>query len=707
MAYAASPQPALGGKTATDAQAEQLAVSPASSSSSFQLQPPSPTYTLPDGSKTTAYSPATLEYNAANGGTSTIPGVGNVTGSDISKYIYNPGVQAQPQNQTAPQQPATQAPAQNAPQQNLTTPQTVQPAVPQDLTPKYTQTLNALNQSGSTAPASGGLARSDVAAANDQYQSPQQPYAPTPAFMQYGDPIMQTFAQAAMADMQNVTMTGNTAQNLQANFANQVQGLDLQAASMQNIMNGSLQDIRAEINKAGGFATESQVQSLATTRNRDLLVQYNNLELQKQTMQNQMQLQVQLAQNDHQYAVDQFNNVTKSYDMYKGIYDNATTQVNDLINRVGYSGLADAYNNDPSAISLAEQHLNLPQGTLSNPQTLNQLDTYRQKSLALSASRFTANYGYNPNQPGGQQSNTGAPSDNSTYQSGNPPTQVPGGGNHSETNPNVPYEQYGLLSTTNFDPKNPTDINANNYLTQYLNGNLPSKASDLGITIHGAGAGTQYNDAVTRANSLYYAATGQNLPSPDIIKNNLSLINANNTLANKLDTQELTVGSNIQLSLANMTKNGLNSSQFAPLNGLIDYVKNLFNDPATGQLLSQNETIRNELGSLMSVKNASGTTVYDKLSSAGIISSTDTPANIQQKISTLLSEAGNFKSALNTVNGQLYQQTDPLERQQQNPNRQSYLDSQVPQGWVTMTGPKGTFTVDPKNVDVMKQNGYH
>lgn len=655
----------------------------------YQALPPTPQYSIP-GTNDFTTNP---QQEVKNSQPASIPGVG---------VVSNPGAYSKPATPVplaniAPLTPVQPLQPSTAPVQPSTAPIVGSPSnqVPStDLTKKYQETFSNIQASGKSAPTSVGAGNAGV---QENIPSAPQSYQPTQQFLQVGDPIMQSFIQNSLQQKQEITDAGHTAQYLKANFSNQLTNLNTREMNLNNIMLGTVDDVRNEISKAGGFATESQVQGLVASRNKDLIRQYNSLELQKTNMQSQMTMQVQLADMDRQYAQDRYNNTLGSYQLYKGIYDNTTSQVDKLIQNVGYSGLAKAYDNNPYALSQVEQHLNMPQGTLSDPQKLSALETYRQKTLNLTNARFSAIYGYPA---------SGASVGVTSPPTGNTPN-FPGGGEHPTENPAVPYAQYGLLSHTDFDPKNATDKNANNYLTNYLKtGVLPTKAGDIGITVRGVGAGTQFNDAKTRAENMYFQATGQNLPTPEIIKNNIALINANNTLANKLDTQELTVGANVDLSIENMNKNGLNSSKFAPLNGLIDYVKNLFNDPAVGQLLSQNETIRNELGSLMSVKNASGTTVYDKLSTAGIISSTDTPDNMRQKISTLITEAGNFKSALTKVNGELYKQTDPLEQQTNNPNRQNTLNSPTADD-VLMTYKDGSKHYVPKNkVNELKQHGW-
>lgn len=530
----------------------------------------------------------------------------------------------------------------------------------------YKQAYNQLSQGNTQAPQDGAGGRAAIQENTSQYQAPQPPYQPSPAFIQYGDPLMQSFVSTALAYQSDVADTGYAAKQMQAEYANSIQGIDLEAANMQNVMNGTRDDIRAEINKTGGFATESQVEGLVTTRNRDLLKQYNNIELQKQTMQNQMQLQVGLAQADHQYAVDKFDNLTKTATLYKGIYDNATDQLGKQYQSGGPQALADISKGDPYYRSLIEQHLQLPSGFLSDPQQVAkvQADFYRQQSLGLAGSRFAATYGYNPTGVGVTGSSPGIPSGSAT---GSVPT--PG-----TSNSGVSYSQYGLLANTDFNPSSTTDKSALNYLNTYLNGTLPQNGSDIGISVKGAVGSQQYQSAVTRANNLYYAATGQNLPSPDIIKSNLGLISANNKLANNLKIQEGTVEKNFGLSLQNVNANNLNQA-YPILNNVINGIKNAEGDPAVAQYMAQNSTIQQELGNLLAVKNASGTTVYDKIAGAGLLPRNATPAQQVQVVKTLLQEAQNASSVFNQTNGDLYRQIDPLERQSNNPNRYSTTKS--------------------------------
>lgn len=227
------------------------------------------------------------------------------------------------------------------------------------------------------------------------------------------------------------------------------------------------------------------------------------------------------------------------------------------------------------------------------------------------------------------------------------------------------FSQYGLLANSNFNPSNSTDKFAQIYLDTYIKGGtVPTPYQVMGKT---SVSPTLFANVSTRARDLFHQATGEALPTPAVVKGYQNIINTNNQMSNNLKIQEQTVAQNVDLSLQNMNANGLNSSGFKPLDSLINTIQNNLQDPNVGQFLAQNATIQNELGSLLAVKNASGTTVYDKLSSAGIIGSTDSPQVVQQKIQILLKEAGNFADSISAANARAYKIIDPFLQDPNNP----------------------------------------
>lgn len=227
------------------------------------------------------------------------------------------------------------------------------------------------------------------------------------------------------------------------------------------------------------------------------------------------------------------------------------------------------------------------------------------------------------------------------------------------------YKQYGLLANTNFDPTDPTDQLSYQYLQKYLtSGSIPT-ASTLGRNIKPG----MFGAITTRAGDLYTEATGQPMPNPDIVQSNIKLIQTNNKLLNNIGVQSSTIGKNFALAVSNLDANNIND-HVQPINSFLDSVKSMLGDPTISQYFAQNATLSNEVSSLLAVKNASGTTVHDKLESAGLINNKMTAKQEVEVIKTILQEAQNAEDAINGQNASLYQQIDPLQTNTNNPNRQ-------------------------------------
>ena len=243
------------------------------------------------------------------------------------------------------------------------------------------------------------------------------------------------------------------------------------------------------------------------------------------------------------------------------------------------------------------------------------------------------------------------------------------------------YTQYWLLSTTDFNPDNATDSDAKKYLDIYLKSStwaMPT-ATALFWTARWANQ-AKFEAAATRANELYYNATWSALPDLSILKNNKSLINANNKLENSLNIQEWTVNKNFKLAIDNIDKSWINQNSM-PINSWINSIKEQMSDPDTMQYLSQNKTLANEVWSLLALKNASWTTVADKLEAAWLV-----PANASEEaqksiLRVLMQEANNARKTINETQWDLYSQIDPLQLDKNNPNRINTLNNHVQDNW--------------------------
>lgn len=150
--------------------------------------------------------------------------------------------------------------------------------------------------------------------------------------------------------------------------------------NMGNVINGTEQDIRNEISAVGGFGTESQVQALAGARNKTLIQNYNNLLATKENAINRINTLTGLSAQDRQYAQQNFENQLQFQNQINQFRDkfvnNAKEAYNAIINQVGYGGLYDSLQSNPSELATVERTLGLAQGGLS------QLSTYKKPLTA-------------------------------------------------------------------------------------------------------------------------------------------------------------------------------------------------------------------------------------------------------------------------------------------------------------------------------------
>lgn len=282
-------------------------------------------------------------------------------------------------------------------------------------------------------------------------------------------------------------------------------------------------------------------------------------------------------------------------------------------------------------------------------------------------------------------------------------TQAPGTGTNG-----LPTAEYGLLANVQgFDPtgKNSSapagvDTAAMNYLNEYLTQGKTPTAASVGISTR-TGSGALFNTISQRADDVYFQATGQHLPDQNLLASNKKLISGNNSLLNSLAVQENTIKSNSALLQKNVTAANIN--QYAPvLNGIIDNFKQFWTgNPDVASYVGQTATLSNELGSLLALKNASGTTVHDKLESAGLINADTSAAQEATVVNTLMQEAQNGRQAIGSATASLYQQIDPAGLQPGNPaNAPGYQELVTGAGFTdnfdgTFSAPDGTtWSVD-------------
>jgi hypothetical protein len=148
-----------------------------------------------------------------------------------------------------------------------------------------------------------------------------------------------------------------------------IEKMNTDLMNMKNVIEGTEDDLRTEITKAGGFATDSQVMALAASRNKTLIKNYNNLLQTKQQAEQYVDTLMGLEEKDRaeaQNRIDkQLNLSFQLMDYQQKMQKNAQDTLNNVVNKVGYDGLHAMTNNDPYYMSMVEKTLGLAPGGLA------------------------------------------------------------------------------------------------------------------------------------------------------------------------------------------------------------------------------------------------------------------------------------------------------------------------------------------------------
>ena len=163
-----------------------------------------------------------------------------------------------------------------------------------------------------------------------------------------------------------------------------IQDINEELIDAKRIIEGTEDDIRAEVTAAGGFATDSQVLALANARNKSLIKNYNVLLESRDNAMQQLDTMMNLTIEDRRAAEAEFDRkmgfAEKLMSYKEKFMDNARSQLNTVIDNVGYAGLMSALGNSPYEVALAEKTLGLGAGGL---QKLATLPPSEEKSLDL------------------------------------------------------------------------------------------------------------------------------------------------------------------------------------------------------------------------------------------------------------------------------------------------------------------------------------
>lgn len=286
---------------------------------------------------------------------------------------------------------------------------------PASIANKYNQAFNSVKDK--TSPSSQGEASQTIQGATGVNSGPANPVVSS-----YGSSLTGIMGQFQQI-LSNISNPSLAATSLQTQYDQLSQQYNLPAmktemVNMQNIMNGTIDDVRNEVTKAGGFATESQVQGIAAARNRTMLLQYNALSNNYTAAETNVSNMMQFAASDRsaQLQAEQLqesvissmasvqNQMTQ---MAMTMQNNARSAAQFNVSQMGYQALAQSIGNDPQMQSSYENLLGLAPGTLSNPQSLAAMDTYKNQQLQLNnykAAIAAYNAGYSSPSPLGTSS---------------------------------------------------------------------------------------------------------------------------------------------------------------------------------------------------------------------------------------------------------------------------------------------------------------
>lgn len=240
----------------------------------------------------------------------------------------------------------------------------------QDLSKKYLDAYNANNKKA--VPETGAQASSALDSYFQQNPQEETKQDPTKQFMDtYAS--MNPIEANIFQQLSTLASTQNNQQSFtdlykQESDAQGIPALNLQLADMNKIMDGTEDDIRAEITNAGGFATESQVQALVGARNKNLIQQANYLTNVINSKNDYVDHIVSLTQADRQQVNDDLDRklgiTTTLANMADKMQSNAKDNYQSIIDSVGWAGLAQSLQGNPAQTKAVESMFGLSPGEL-------------------------------------------------------------------------------------------------------------------------------------------------------------------------------------------------------------------------------------------------------------------------------------------------------------------------------------------------------
>lgn len=232
---------------------------------------------------------------------------------------------------------------------------------------KFREGFNAAKEAGITSPDTVGGAAEVIGKYTPSTPSVQGPDQIS-TFLQ-ADPFLNQITAQFQAYINEQNQRASLVETYQSMLKESgIQEIDTELLNMKNIIEGTEDDIRAEVTKAGGFATDSQVLALTNARNKQLIKNYNTLletrNMKEKYLDNMMQLSVQDRAEAAQRFDTMMNYTFKIAEYQQQMKQNAIASLDRTINAIGWDGLLNATQDDPYTQRLIERTYGLPIGGL-------------------------------------------------------------------------------------------------------------------------------------------------------------------------------------------------------------------------------------------------------------------------------------------------------------------------------------------------------
>lgn len=169
----------------------------------------------------------------------------------------------------------------------------------------YQQGHGAATTSGIPAPQDAGAGMS---MANQVAGGVPQTYTPAPEVQDAVSKATQRYTDDYAKAMSSQSQSESLVQQYQ-DLSSQlgIPALNTQLMNMKNVIDGTEDDIRNEVTKASGFATDSQVLAMTNARNKTMIQNYNNLLQTRSDAMTQLTTLSGLAAQDKQFAAAQID----------------------------------------------------------------------------------------------------------------------------------------------------------------------------------------------------------------------------------------------------------------------------------------------------------------------------------------------------------------------------------------------------------------